>query len=103
MYEILSCAKNTQLHSFPSLDVLGVGTHANDGKDSNESVCQFFPRTKLFLRTNRNWGVELLRIKDINGMRKFPLNSPIIVLLFNNRWDFSFWKQQQWHTYRNVQ
>nr|XP_029729417.1 protein NEDD1 [Aedes albopictus] len=68
MYEILSCAKNTQLHSFPSLDVLGVGTHANDGKDSNESVCQFFPRTKLFLRTNRNWGVELLRIKDINGM-----------------------------------
>lgn len=67
MYEILSCAKNTQLHSFPSLEVLGQGAHANDGKDSNESVCQFFPRTKLFLRTNRNWGVELLRIKEIAG------------------------------------
>lgn len=65
MYEILSCAKNTQLHSFPTLEVLGVGAHANDGKDSNESVCQFFPRTKLFLRTNRNWGVEFLRIKDV--------------------------------------
>ncbi|XP_062546328.1 uncharacterized protein LOC134212456 [Armigeres subalbatus] len=67
MNEILSCAKNTQLHSFPSLEVLGIGAHANDGKDSNESVCQFFPRTKLFLRTNRNWGLELMRIKDVEG------------------------------------
>lgn len=62
MYEIISCARDTQLHTFPGLEQLGSSPHVN----SNGSDCHFFS-TKLFLRANKNWGVEMMRIKDVDG------------------------------------
>uniref|UniRef100_A0AAG5DU24 Uncharacterized protein n=1 Tax=Anopheles atroparvus TaxID=41427 RepID=A0AAG5DU24_ANOAO len=60
MAEIVSCAKDTQLHSFPELEQLSSSAHV----DSNGSDCQFFGSSKLFVRANKNFGIELLRIKD---------------------------------------
>lgn len=62
VYEIISCARDTQLHTFPGLEHLGSSPHVN----SNGSDCHFFS-TKLFLRANKNWGVEMMRIKDVDG------------------------------------
>ncbi|KAL9705853.1 hypothetical protein quinque_009371 [Culex quinquefasciatus] len=62
VYEIISCARDTQLHTFPGLEQLGSSPHVN----SNGSDCHFFS-TKLFLRANKNWGVEMMRIKDVDG------------------------------------
>ncbi|XP_039452747.1 uncharacterized protein LOC120431698 [Culex pipiens pallens] len=62
VYEIISCARDTQLHTFPGLDQLGSSPHVNN----NGSDCHFFS-TKLFLRANKNWGVEMMRIKDVDG------------------------------------
>lgn len=64
VYEIISCARDTQLHTFPALEQLGSSPHVN----SNGSDCHFFS-TKLFLRANKNWGVEMMRIKDVDGKR----------------------------------
>ncbi|XP_049283387.1 uncharacterized protein LOC125763844 [Anopheles funestus] len=59
MSEIVSCAKDTQLHSFPRLEQLASSVHVgNDG-----SYCHFFGSSKLFVRANKDWGIELLRIK----------------------------------------
>ncbi|XP_040167887.1 uncharacterized protein LOC120902879 [Anopheles arabiensis] len=59
MSEIVSCAKDTQLHSFPGLEQLASSAHVvSDG-----SYCQFFGSSKLFVRANKDWGIELLRIK----------------------------------------
>ncbi|XP_058815611.1 uncharacterized protein LOC131679074 [Topomyia yanbarensis] len=63
MYDIISCAKDTQLHTFPAMEPLCTSAHVN----SNGSDCHFFPDKKLFLRTNKNWGVEMMRIKDVEG------------------------------------
>lgn len=62
VYEIISCARDTQLHTFPGFEQLGSSPHVN----SNGSDCHFFS-TKLFLRANKNWGVEMMRIKDVDG------------------------------------
>ncbi|XP_053695698.1 uncharacterized protein LOC128743195 [Sabethes cyaneus] len=63
MFEIISCAKDTKLHTFPAFELLCSSAHVN----SNGSDCQFFPGSKLLLRSNKSWGVELLRIKTVNG------------------------------------
>ncbi|XP_055632188.1 uncharacterized protein LOC129772525 [Toxorhynchites rutilus septentrionalis] len=63
MYEVISCAKDTQLHTFPSFNLLSTSAHVN----GNGSDCQFFPASKLFLRANKNWGVEMMRIKTVDG------------------------------------
>ncbi|XP_058451526.1 uncharacterized protein LOC131430507 [Malaya genurostris] len=63
MYEIISCAKDTQLHTFPALECLCISPHVNN----NVSDVQFFPAMKLFLRANKSWGVEMMRIKDVEG------------------------------------
>ncbi|XP_058059736.1 uncharacterized protein LOC131210496 [Anopheles bellator] len=61
MTEIVSCARDTQLHNFPGLEQLSSSAHVHtDGSD-----CQFLVgSSKLFVRSNKNWGVELLRIKS---------------------------------------
>ncbi|EAA12708.4 AGAP007817-PA [Anopheles gambiae str. PEST] len=59
MSEIVSCAKDTQLHSFPGLEQLASSAHVvSDG-----SYCHFLGSSKLFVRANKDWGIELLRIK----------------------------------------
>ncbi|XP_053673773.1 uncharacterized protein LOC128724034 [Anopheles nili] len=66
MAEIVSCAKDTQLHSFPALELLSSSSHVVN----NGSSCQFFGSSKLFMRANKDWGIELLRLKyedDQNG------------------------------------
>ncbi|XP_058815613.1 uncharacterized protein LOC131679075 [Topomyia yanbarensis] len=63
MYEIVSCAENTRLHTFPALERLCTIAHPN----SNGSDCHFFPAMKLFLRTNKNFGVEMMRIDEVDG------------------------------------
>ncbi|XP_055541761.1 uncharacterized protein LOC129727710 [Wyeomyia smithii] len=63
MLEIISCAKDTKLHTFPAFESLCSSAHVN----SNGSECQFFPGTKLLLRSNKSWGVEMLRIKNVEG------------------------------------
>uniref|UniRef100_A0A182P0F2 Uncharacterized protein n=1 Tax=Anopheles epiroticus TaxID=199890 RepID=A0A182P0F2_9DIPT len=60
MSEIVSCAKDTQLHSFPGLEQLASSTHVVN----NGSYCHFFGSSKLFVRANKDWGIELLRIKQ---------------------------------------
>uniref|UniRef100_A0A182K6N2 Uncharacterized protein n=1 Tax=Anopheles christyi TaxID=43041 RepID=A0A182K6N2_9DIPT len=59
MSEIVSCAKDTQLHSFPGLEQLASSAHVV----SNGSYCHFIGSSKLFVRANKDWGIELLRIK----------------------------------------
>uniref|UniRef100_A0A182MFH8 Uncharacterized protein n=1 Tax=Anopheles culicifacies TaxID=139723 RepID=A0A182MFH8_9DIPT len=59
MSEIVSCAKDTQLHSFPKLEHLASSVHVG----SNGSYCHFFGSSKLLVRANKDWGIELLRIK----------------------------------------
>lgn len=61
MAELISCAKNTQLHSFPELELRYSSAHV-DGNGSSD--CQFFGSSQLFVRANKNWGIELLRIKN---------------------------------------
>ncbi|KFB34940.1 AGAP007817-PA-like protein [Anopheles sinensis] len=61
MAEIISCAKDTQLHSFPELKQLSSSAHIDS---NNGSDCRFFGSSKLFVRANKNTGIELLRIKD---------------------------------------
>ncbi|XP_058170233.1 uncharacterized protein LOC131285360 [Anopheles ziemanni] len=61
MAEIISCAKDTQLHSFPELKQLSTSAHIDS---NNGSDCRFFGSSKLFVRANKNTGIELLRIKD---------------------------------------
>ncbi|XP_049549467.1 uncharacterized protein LOC125960225 [Anopheles darlingi] len=61
MAELISCAKNTQLHSFPELEHLSSSAHVDNNGSSD---CQFFGSSKLFVRANKNWGIELLRIKN---------------------------------------
>uniref|UniRef100_A0A182W7T2 Uncharacterized protein n=1 Tax=Anopheles minimus TaxID=112268 RepID=A0A182W7T2_9DIPT len=57
--EIVSCAKDTQLHSFPRLEQLASSVHVGN----NGSYCHFFGSSKLLVRANKDWGIELLRIK----------------------------------------
>ncbi|XP_053662311.1 uncharacterized protein LOC128711459 [Anopheles marshallii] len=59
MSGIVSCAKDTQLHSFPRLEQLASSVHVGN----NGSHCQFFGSSKLFVRANKDWAIELLRIK----------------------------------------
>uniref|UniRef100_A0A182SW10 Uncharacterized protein n=1 Tax=Anopheles maculatus TaxID=74869 RepID=A0A182SW10_9DIPT len=59
MLEIVSCAKDTQLHSFPRLEQLANSAHIGN----NGSHCHFFGSSKLFVRANKDWGIELLRLK----------------------------------------
>ncbi|XP_050086483.1 uncharacterized protein LOC126571742 [Anopheles aquasalis] len=61
MAELISCAKNTQLHSFPELELLSTSAHVDSNASSD---CQFFGSSKLFVRANKNRGIELLRIKN---------------------------------------
>ncbi|XP_052868311.1 uncharacterized protein LOC128274231 [Anopheles cruzii] len=61
MTEIISCARDTQLHTFPGLEELSSSAHVH----TDGSNCQFFAdSSKLLVRTNKNWGIELLRIKS---------------------------------------
>uniref|UniRef100_A0A182MZE6 Protein NEDD1 n=1 Tax=Anopheles dirus TaxID=7168 RepID=A0A182MZE6_9DIPT len=59
MTEILSCAKDTQLHSFPGLQQLATSPHIVE----NGSYCHFVGSSRLLVRANKDWGIELLRIK----------------------------------------
>ncbi|XP_050077152.1 uncharacterized protein LOC126564215 [Anopheles maculipalpis] len=60
MLEIISCAKDTQLHNFPRLEQLASSAHIGN----NGSHCHFFGSSKLFVRSNKDWGIELLRLKS---------------------------------------
>uniref|UniRef100_A0A182QBX3 Uncharacterized protein n=1 Tax=Anopheles farauti TaxID=69004 RepID=A0A182QBX3_9DIPT len=63
MTEIISCAKDTQLHSFPGLQQLAVSPHIVN-MAQNGSYCHFLGSSRLFVRANKDWGIELLRIKQ---------------------------------------
>ncbi|XP_055597654.1 uncharacterized protein LOC129747446 [Uranotaenia lowii] len=67
MYEIISCAKDSQLHSFPAFESLCSSGHVNeDGSD-----LQFFTDRRMFARVNKNWGIEMMRIKTVEGKPVF--------------------------------
>lgn len=64
MYEVISCAKETKLHSFPNFENRCSIPNVN----SHDSDCQFFPGTKMFLRTSKNRGAELMRVRHVDGI-----------------------------------
>ena len=66
MEQLITCGINTQLHSFPNLTTKATHEHYNN--EIND--LQLFNGKKLFVEINKNWGIEFLRIKNINGNGK---------------------------------
>lgn len=63
MSQIVSCSKTTLLHEFPDLKTIS----KYDRQNEISTDFQFFNGKKMFLESNKKYGIELMRIKNVDG------------------------------------
>lgn len=66
MSQIISCSKTTKLLDFPNFNTISKYDRQND----ISTDFQFFNGKKMFLESNKKYGIELMRIKNVDGKGK---------------------------------